>query len=367
MTETQTGELKGKLSYIAPEQILRRGIDRRTDVWSLAVVSWEVLAGRRLFSTDNEIETLRNVDSMPIPWIGAIAKGLPQRTSDAIMRCLSRDPDERLATAALLGAALREGSVGLSPPTAEGTDALAARRAYVHRLLATEMAVEGERLAAAVRTGPPPPFRNLSAEEEISDPFRLMVLDETRDHSPVPAMPTDAPKRRWLRSAAAVTAAFLAGVTAWAIVRGSADEAPQAVASPRVAAAVSYDVPPVVTRTEPAPPPPPTVETPVEPEPVREIEVVLDPRIRTVTVDGRPFSTRPVRLEIGASPVIVEGESATGERTRRIVDGAGPRRVALMLPRAPTEEEAPPATRKTKLRSGSSPLLDSPYGRRPTP
>jgi hypothetical protein len=82
-------------------------------------------------------------------------------------------------------------------------------------------------------------------------------------------------------------------------------------------------------------------------------------------VDGRPFPTRPVRLAIGSSPVLVEGESATGERTRRIVDGDGPRRVALMLPRASRDEGAPPRTRKTKLRSGSSPLLDSPYGRRP--
>jgi len=362
LTETKTGELKGKLSYIAPEQILRHAVDRRADVWSLAVVSWEVLAGRRLFASDNEITTLRNVDSMEVPAIGPLVKGLPARTADAIMKCLSRDPVERLPTAVQLGAALREGSLALAASTAEGADAIGQRRAYVQRLLATEMVIENERLAASVRTGPPPPFRNLSKEEELSDPFSLMVVDDTGSSSP-PAMPTTSASRpwgRWQRISLAVTVGLLAVGGAWAIARGG--EQPPLVEPPEKAPPAPVASAPDPPATRPAPPaasptiaadPPPT--PPVDPPTERTIEVAIDPRIRTVTVSGRVVWARPVRVTLSGTPVVVEGQGATGQKVRRLVGLDAPDRISLALPRA---VEAPPSP-PTK-----SPLLASPYRRR---
>ncbi len=58
---TSEGQLKGKAAYMSPEQILEDGVDRRADVYAAAVVLWEVLAGRRLFRSDNALNTMRQV------------------------------------------------------------------------------------------------------------------------------------------------------------------------------------------------------------------------------------------------------------------------------------------------------------------
>src|SRR6185295_1025633 len=65
---TRTHEVKGKLAYLAPERIDKRRVcTLQSDVFSMAVVLWECLAGRRLFRGDEAIETLQEVVSGPIP------------------------------------------------------------------------------------------------------------------------------------------------------------------------------------------------------------------------------------------------------------------------------------------------------------
>jgi serine/threonine protein kinase len=58
---TLEGQLKGKLSYMAPEQITNRPTDRRTDVYSAAVVLWEALTGTKLFQGDSEGAVLNQI------------------------------------------------------------------------------------------------------------------------------------------------------------------------------------------------------------------------------------------------------------------------------------------------------------------
>ena len=50
---TREGQLRGKMPYMAPEQLLRRGVDRRTDVYAAGVIAWEALAGKRLFQAES--------------------------------------------------------------------------------------------------------------------------------------------------------------------------------------------------------------------------------------------------------------------------------------------------------------------------
>jgi hypothetical protein len=92
--------VKGKLAYQSPEQIGGHTVDQRTDLFSLATVFFELLAGIRLFHSDiSEAETVKNVLRASIPNLQSIRPGLPPAVSDIVARGLARDPERRIATA----------------------------------------------------------------------------------------------------------------------------------------------------------------------------------------------------------------------------------------------------------------------------
>ncbi|MBK8696732.1 MAG: protein kinase, partial [Deltaproteobacteria bacterium] len=100
---TSTGQVKGKISYMSPEQIRSLPIDARSDLWSLGVVLWETLAGEKLFTRDNDAATLHAILHDPIPLLNRReAPGL----DDLIARILQRDPAARIGTAEEIAAAL---------------------------------------------------------------------------------------------------------------------------------------------------------------------------------------------------------------------------------------------------------------------
>lgn len=100
---TQTGMLKGKLAYIAPECLRGTKADRRCDVWGIGVVAWELVTGERLFRAASDVETLRAVMDKPIPRPSEVRPELPRALDDVIMLALERDPDDRYANARDLG------------------------------------------------------------------------------------------------------------------------------------------------------------------------------------------------------------------------------------------------------------------------
>jgi serine/threonine protein kinase len=108
LTDTTVGELKGKISFMSPEQLQGGVIDRRTDIWALGVVAWEALSGRRLFRTENEGATAINVISAAIPPPSAIVRDVPEALGAIVMRALERDVDARTPTAAALADQLEE-------------------------------------------------------------------------------------------------------------------------------------------------------------------------------------------------------------------------------------------------------------------
>lgn len=105
---TSLRELKGKFAYMSPEQTRLRPLDRRSDVFSLGVVAWELLVGRRLFAAHDPAETIRNVRRAPVPAPHERVPAVPEAIGAVVARALERDPDRRFATAAALGAALRD-------------------------------------------------------------------------------------------------------------------------------------------------------------------------------------------------------------------------------------------------------------------
>ncbi len=99
VVETRTGVIKGKYAYIAPEQALAQDVDHRADLWSMGVVLWELLTGRRLFKSVNELATLHETLQGEIKLPSAFRPDLPTDLDTICMRALERDVDARYQTA----------------------------------------------------------------------------------------------------------------------------------------------------------------------------------------------------------------------------------------------------------------------------
>lgn len=105
---TQHGVFKGHVPFAAPEQLRGRALDRRADLWSLGVVLWEMLAKRRLFPQKDEVALVDAIVRDPIPQLREKAPWVSPRLAQAVGRCLSREIEERPASALELALLLEE-------------------------------------------------------------------------------------------------------------------------------------------------------------------------------------------------------------------------------------------------------------------
>ncbi|HEY6878784.1 MAG TPA: serine/threonine-protein kinase [Polyangiales bacterium] len=98
--------VKGKLSYLAPELLLGAPATVTTDLYSLGIVLWEMLAGERLFWADNASERVRKVREAEIPPLASRRTNLPHALLAIVDRALSRDPTRRFQRAEAMHSAL---------------------------------------------------------------------------------------------------------------------------------------------------------------------------------------------------------------------------------------------------------------------
>lgn len=100
--KTRTGIIKGKYAYLQPEVLRGEKPDRRADVWSLAVVLWELLTLKRLFHRETDFLTLRAIADAEVRAPSQVRPGVPAELDRIVMRALSRDPSERYPSARAL-------------------------------------------------------------------------------------------------------------------------------------------------------------------------------------------------------------------------------------------------------------------------
>jgi serine/threonine protein kinase len=103
---TETGVCKGKLPYLAPEQVEGLPLDRRADIFTLGVVMWEALTGKRLFLGRSDYETMQNVIERPVPAPSELCPGIPAALDEIVLCALERNPEHRFPDARTLGDAL---------------------------------------------------------------------------------------------------------------------------------------------------------------------------------------------------------------------------------------------------------------------
>jgi serine/threonine-protein kinase len=110
--------LKGKTTYMSPEYLERKPCDQRSDVWTLGVVLWELLTGLRLFRKESERGTLTAVLREPVLPPSVFFPGIDRRLDAIVAKAVTRDVDERYASAHDMGQSLEAylacsgGSVG---------------------------------------------------------------------------------------------------------------------------------------------------------------------------------------------------------------------------------------------------------------
>jgi serine/threonine-protein kinase len=99
VTKTVTGEIKGKLEYMSPEQILGEDLDRRSDLFSLGIVLYEMATGRRLFKRPTTPAIIQAITSEPLVRPTSVDPELPEALSRICTKALARDPADRYSTA----------------------------------------------------------------------------------------------------------------------------------------------------------------------------------------------------------------------------------------------------------------------------
>jgi eukaryotic-like serine/threonine-protein kinase len=114
---TKDGQMKGKLSYMSPEQLNGLEVDRRSDIFAAGIVLWEALAGRRLFAGADTGEILGKVLNSEIPTPHSIAPEIPETVSAVVMKALERNAVVRFQTAREFAVALEQAAPGATAHT----------------------------------------------------------------------------------------------------------------------------------------------------------------------------------------------------------------------------------------------------------
>lgn len=104
---TRSGVVKGKLPYMAPEQIRGEDLDGRADVFALGVCMWEALAGQRLFDRATDFMIWKAITEEPVPAVATVWAECPPALDAVVLRALAQKPEDRFATAREFADALR--------------------------------------------------------------------------------------------------------------------------------------------------------------------------------------------------------------------------------------------------------------------
>jgi serine/threonine-protein kinase len=167
---TRAGVLKGKLSYMSPEQVKQRPIDQRADLFSVGVVLWELLAWRKMFSlSQHPTDIMSELIAGRIPPIRAANPRVPPELERIVERALAADPDQRYPTAEVM----REELEALTRRRGWPSDSLTLKR-YMHYVFERE----GGALPPDDEEGP------LAAESSSAAEYEVQVLRGPSPNAP---------------------------------------------------------------------------------------------------------------------------------------------------------------------------------------
>jgi serine/threonine-protein kinase len=355
--ETQTGVLKGRVAYMAPEQAWGAKVDRRADIYSAGVMLWEAAAGRRLWPGMSDVEILTRVLREGAPRLRSVCPDAPDDLDAICQRAMTKQADDRYETATEL---LED----LDAHLASRDDQMTMRE--IGALVSGAFADERRRMNAAieetlvrVRTGPrsgviptldarsDTPSRRLVVEDLSHDSTQWFSRASSRASTTnsvpaasravalAPAIAKLAELRRFAPVAAACTGSLLLVFVILASVLRDHPPPPQPVAAPPAVAVQP------VTREEVSPGAAPARE-------FADVTVRASPPSAQIVVDGTLVATNPLvaRYPRDAQVHHVMAYADGFEPRWREVSFANDVSLDIVLERHPTPAAQPPAPRR---------------------
>jgi serine/threonine-protein kinase len=292
--ETRTGEVKGKMAYMSPEQALGEKLDRRSDLYSVGAVLFECLTGARMWGGGTDLEVMRRLALEDPPRVDSVIPDAPKALVELHARLVAREVEKRPATAAEVARELR--ALATRWPAADAS----AVAAMMQRLFAAEIEARRAELNAALEAAAPARVAELRSTLDLETGFERATLTEPlilRSDAPV------AKPRAWRRLAGgALVLALGAGIAAVAALRsGRSAHAPEATADAAT-----------TTAATPATPPTPAIPTgSATPAPVAAPRPAL-PKApatappRTISQPARPARPPPAPAPNGNRPPDVD-------------------------------------------------------------
>jgi len=255
---TRDGQIKGKLSYMAPEQLSSGTVDRTSDVYSASVILWEALTGVRLFPGESELKSMvmKVLSTEPDP-PSRYVPNVPPELEELVMQGLEKNPEERTPTARDMARRLQK-----VVPVAPASDV-----AEWVQTMAGNVIGERARRVAIIEQMTPTNVTRPSVPPAL--------LGTTRSTSDPATMTAPAGRRKRLVALGAAVLLVIAATVVIAMAQSrSAGPRPVAGAAPALGPAQIAQLPAATASAE-APPAPATPPTPAEPATADPTPVVV--------------------------------------------------------------------------------------------
>jgi eukaryotic-like serine/threonine-protein kinase len=373
LSTTREGQFKGKLAYMAPEHASNGDADQRSDLFSMAIILWESLAGRRLFRAENHAATLNKICLEPIPLLSSVDAGLTPFDA-LLMKALARDPNDRFQSAEEFAEAIEETATTLGG-IAKAREVAGLVREYAAEKLARDTELIRSAIAQLTASGgasePPPAMDHVPnvVEMPLHDSPLLVAAPQNaarlsagqghgqgHDYAELDISELEQPKNRrmlWITGVVLLAAAAGAGAALWS------RRAPTALTIPNTPT-LQPSVPAEVASPTPAAPAPtagePTAQTNTEP---------VVPSVEREPREGTPASEREQRAherrhraeqQLNAAPVREprENREARENRENRVV-------APVVQPVAPARPRRARDAEGTKPAPSAQDILPNPY------
>ncbi|MBK9373891.1 MAG: TonB family protein [Holophagales bacterium] len=251
--QTQAGALKGKLQYMSPEQAWGKKVDRRTDIFSLGIVLFEMLAGERLFSGDTDLTILEQVRDARSEPPSLKNPDVPKKVDQIVLKALAKNPQDRYQNASEMEKDIN--SVLYSFQPAPGPADLAI---FMHRLVEASAAASDAQIDAAfaqVAAAPAPEEKKkgkglvISKKEKAAEP--APVPEPVEVSQPAMSLGDEPGKSRTGLFAGIGVGVLVLAAAAYFMTRG---KAPEPVPVPAPVPAAATEAAPATTAVEPAAP-----------------------------------------------------------------------------------------------------------------